>query len=550
MSRLFGRRSLENPRVSLQDEEAFLDLFGSTKSASGVRINRKTVLKHSAVYRGVKLIATSVAKLRLNVRIGDTKEVDRKHPAYRLLRRKANPEMSAFNFKRLLTAHAILQGNGFAYIFRRGDGTPLELRPLAPDRTYPFREGGQLRYLTTLGGTLEDGGEPVELDPDDVIHIQGLGWDGLNGYSLFELGNDELGLAIAGVKYGAKYFKNAAAPSVVIQFPGKLSDKAFKRLQASWQTMKAGLDNAHKPAIIDENGKVSPFAIKPADAQLIESRKLDLVSIANWLDLPVHKVGGEGRTAYGSLEQENQAFLDESLDGWLCNWESETGEKLLTEEEQETESRYIEFNRQQLVQANITQRYAAYRTALGGQPFMSANEARARENMPPVPGGDEILKPLNMGKGGQDNEPKPDPPANDGQQTDDEKPADEAQRALRAAHRQVLRDATRRMCRRLGTQMVRAATAGRLLAWMEEFRDEHGEVVREALGPAEAICRIVEEDAPVVEEFFHFYRDDLAGLPPFETGPEGVAAVERAAKRLETELPEAMILRFLGDDDR
>lgn len=544
MSRLFGRRSLENPRVSLQDEEAFLDLFGSTKSASGVRINRKTVLKHSAVYRGVKLIATSVAKLRLNVRIGDTKEVDREHPAYRLLRRKANPEMSAFNFKRLLTAHAILQGNGFAYIFRRGDGTPLELRPLAPDRTYPYRENGELRYLTTIGGTLENGGEPVKLDPDDVIHIQGLGWDGLNGYSLFELGSDELGLAIAGVKYGAKYFKNAAAPSVKIEFPEKLSERSFAQLKKTWHQVKAGLENAHAPAIIDEGGKLSPFALNPAETQLVESRKFDLVAIANWLDLPVHKVGGEGRTAYGSLEQENQAFLDESLDGWLCNWESETGEKLLTEEEQETESRYIEFNRQQLVQANITQRYAAYRTALGGQPFMSANEARARENMPPVKGGDEILKPLNMGKGGQDNEPKADPPANDGQQQDGE-----AQRALHDAHRQVLRDAARRMCRRLGTQMVRASTAGRLFAWMEEFRDEHAEVVRDALGPAEAICRVVEEDAPVVEEFFRFYRDDLEGLPS-ETGPEQLAATERAAKRLETELPEAMVKRFLGDDDR
>lgn len=531
---LFSRtvRSLENPEVSIKDWDDLAEFMGERESASGERVNRKTALRHSAVYRGVNLIATSVAKLALNVWDRETREIDRAHPAYRLLRRRANAEMTAFVFKQTLVGHAILQGNGYAYIVRAGDGTPLELRLLMPNRTYAYRERGELKYLTTLGGTIEDGGEPRKLDPDDVIHVRGLGWDGLSGYSIIELGADELGLAIGGVKYGAKYFKNAASPSVVLEFPGQLSDKAYARLQANWERIKQGLENAHKPALIEEGGKISPFAIDPAKAQLIESRKFDLVAIANLLGLPVHKVGGEGRTAYGSLEQENQSYLDESLDGWLCNIESEAEEKLLTEEEKADESKSVEFNRQALVKANITQRYAAYRTALGGAPFMAPNEARARENMPPVPGGDEIPKPLNLGQGGLNNDPKPTPADDPNADEETVDPLTEQERALRAAHRQLLQDAVRRMCRRLGVHVAKRK-ADEAKSWLATCDAEHGDVVREALGPIEAVLRAAGtlREWRLDEWFFEAYRREFAG------GPD--------AARIESQLPRIAAEKFL-----
>jgi len=534
---LFSRavRSLENPAVSIKDWDDLAEVFGDEKSAAGVKVNRKTALKHSAVYRGVNLIATSVAKLALNVWDRKTREIDREHPAHALLRRRSNPEMTAFVLKQTLIGHAILQGNGYAYILRRGDGTPLELRLLMPDRTFAVRENGQLRYVTTLGGTLEAGGEPRKLDPGDVIHIRGLGWDGLSGYSVVNLGADELGLAIGGVKYGAKYFKNAVSPSLVLTFPQQLSDKAYARLVANWEKMKAGLENAHKPTILEEGGSLNPFAIDPAKAQLIESRKFDLVAIANLLGLPVHKVGGEGRTAYGSLEQENQSFLDESLDGWLCNIETEAEEKLLTEEEKAEESKSIEFNRQALVKANITQRYAAYRTALGGAPFMAPNEARARENMPPVEGGDEIPKPLNLGQGGINNDPKKKPTDDPDVDPADDESEDDSQRALRSAHRQLLQDAVRRMCRRLGTHLAKRDAAA-AKAWLATCDAEHGDVVREALGPIEAVLQASGElkEWRLDEWFFDAYRREYAG------GPD--------AARIESQLPRIAAEKFLPGD--
>ena len=456
--------SLENPNLPLTNANVWSDVFGDGfESAAGVSVTHAASLRISAVFRGVNLISTTVGKLPLFVqrRTGDAndKERDEGHAAYSLCRRKPNPYHSALTFRQTLTAHAILNGNGYAYIDRDGAGRPVALLPLLPDRTYPIRVAGELSYVT------ETNGSQSLLAAADVIHIRGLGFDGLTGYSVFRLASDDFGLSIAQTKFAGKFFSNAATPKVVIEVPGELSDGAYKRLKESWTRTSQGLDNAHKTAILEESAKVTPLSVSAKDSQLQESRKFDLVSIANWLGLPVHKIGGEGRTAYASLEQENQSFLDEAIDPWLCTWETELYDKLLTERQKSDDSHDIEFERKALLRTDVSARGEFYQKSVGA-PFMTRNEARARENLSPIEGGNEILTPLNM-SAGTESDSKPD---SNTRKADSEPDSDKPNARHKLAVRQIATDTARRIAKR----MFVAASRG---------KDPVDDVVRSSLAP-------------------------------------------------------------------
>ncbi len=536
---LFGglRRGLENPSTPLSDPDDWAwDMQGAGKSShSGVRVNRKTALNSSHIFRGVSLISTAVAKLPFIVheRDGDGKRDAKTHPAYRLLKYKANDEQTAYVFKMTLQAHAILMGGGFAYIVRNGDGSPRELIPLLPDATWPIRVNGVLRYVTTIKTDIpgDTRSEMIKLKAEDVFHLHGLGWDGMTGYSLIKLAADSIGLSLASERYAARYFKNSARPSVVIEVPSTMKEPAFKRLKDSWQALHSGIENAHKVAILENGAKVNPFSINARDSQLIDSRKFDIVSAANWLGLPVHKLGGEGRTSYNSLEQENQSFLDDALDSWLVNWEQEAREKLATEEQKRTDSHVFEYRRQALVRGDLSKRGAFYRLGLGGRPFLKMNEVRGWENLNPVDGGDVILDPLNMKPAGKSGDDK------------DKKSSDDVGGSGHAmAHERLLIDSLRRVCRRIAHKAGRAATRSKAFpAFLAGFSEENVSICREMVEPAAAAAAgDVESDdfaRQIVDELFDAIRVQLEEIYDLATPAEFPAAVKKCVDELSESAP-------------
>ena len=354
---LFGSRSIETPSVPISQVTPESEMWetlagGGSKSDSGVSVNHKAALGYAAVWRAVNLISRDVAKVPLLVyhRLdGGGKERATKHPAYRLLRRKPNEYTKAFDFKQTLTGHVLLKGNGYAYIFRRGDGAPLELLPLSPSVTWPVRENGRLLYVTTIGADDNTIGETRKLLPENVLHIKGLGFDGLVGYDVLSYAKETFGLGIGLRRYGARFFRNNAAAGVVLEHPNAITTEAAERLVKGWDKMHSGLDNSHKTTVLEEGMKANVMTVDARRAQLKEMREFELREVANVLGVPPHKVGDTTRTAYASLEQENQAYLDEALDGWLCQWEEECTEKLLTEQEKTEDSHYCEFVREALV---------------------------------------------------------------------------------------------------------------------------------------------------------------------------------------------------------
>jgi HK97 family phage portal protein len=495
LARLLGSRSLENPTTSLSEPDDWLyDALGSTPSSSGERVNGQSSLTYSPFWRGVNLISRDVAKLPLlpYKRVGEGKERATDHQLYPLLRHKPNREMTAFVFWQTLIGHALTEGNGLAYIFRRGDGTPEELIPLLPGSSYPVRVAGQLWYVTMVNG------EQRKLRPENVFHLKGLSFDGLSGYSLHQKAKDSLGLGLALRTYASKFFRNNAQPALIIEHPKTLSPEAAKKLMAAWDRIHSGLDNAHRTGVLEEGAKAVALKSTARESQLTESRQFEIREVANWLGVPPHKLGDTTRTAFSSLEQENQSYLDDALDPWLVNAEQECREKLLSEEEKRTDTICIEFLRQALIRADVTARGQFYNTALQSG-WMNRDEVRARENMNPLPNGEgqKYFIPMNMGETGGDKpaaggkkKPPSDPPTPDSASSADDQEGDDAaadRAAMVGVSRGALVDVIRRMTKRLSVHARKSMRTSSLVEWNAE---EHRGVLVEALWPVTACVAI------------------------------------------------------------
>ena len=395
------RATIESPDVPLTSDNIIRYLGGSNGSQSGVNVTRQTALGYPPLWRGINLIAKDVGNLPVDVyRRGGAggRERDVNHAANRVLKRNPAPNVTCSQFKTTLTAHALLEGNGYARIHRDAAARPIRLEILNPAQTSLVRntKTGRFWYLNYTAA-----GSERRYNPENVIHIRGLSFDGLTGYSALDLLKDSLGLGIAAQRYGSTFFKNNAQPGVIIQVPYRIRDEEMAAaIKKRWTEKHGGLENAHEPAVTDEGTKVVPLGGTNETAQFIQTREFELRMVAAILGIPPHKLGDNTRTSYGSLEQENQAYLSEALKPWLTGWQEELGEKLLTEDEKDMQTHFVEFNVRDLVRVDQKSRFESYNIGIMGG-FMKRSEARSAENLPADDAVDTFLQPLNMVEVGQ-----------------------------------------------------------------------------------------------------------------------------------------------------
>jgi len=249
-------------------------LFGG--SSAGKHVNETSAMQTSAVYACVRILAEAIACLPLNVyqRTSDNgKTLHTDHPLYRLLHDEPNPEMTSFVWREVLMAHLLLFGNAFSQIVRDGRGYPVALYPLLPNKMIVERaNNGCLVYIYQA----EKG--VVKFRKEDVLHIPGLGFDGLIGYSPIAMAKNAVGMSIATEEYGARFFSNGATPGGILEHPGTIKD--IKRVKESWETGYAGVGNSHKLAILEEGMKFHPVTIPPEQAQFLQTRKYQISEIA------------------------------------------------------------------------------------------------------------------------------------------------------------------------------------------------------------------------------------------------------------------------------
>ena len=393
--------SLFRSRASPQDRTAgsgYTFYFGGT--TSGKAVTERSAMQMTAVYSCVRILAEAVAGLPLNLYhyTGDGgKEKAIGHPLYLLLHDEPNPEMSSFVFRETLMTHLLLWGNAYAQIIRNGKGEVVALYPLMPNKmTVDRDERGQLYYSYQRSNdeapTMK--GNTIILRPSDVLHIPGLGFDGLVGYSPIAMAKNAIGMAIACEEYGAKFFANGAAPGGVLEHPGTIKDP--QRVRESWQSTFGGSGNANKIAVLEEGMKYTPIGISPEQAQFLETRKFQINEIARIFRVPPHMVGDLEKSSFSNIEQQSLEFVKYTLDPWVVRWEQSITRALLTQTEK---ARYfVKFNLEGLLRGDYESRMNGYATARQNG-WMSANDIRELENLDRIPaeeGGDLYLINGNM----------------------------------------------------------------------------------------------------------------------------------------------------------
>ena len=390
-------KSSEKPTNRTPGSAYSFFLGGTT---SGKTVSERTAMQMTAVYSCVRVLAEAVAGLPLHlyrVRDDGGKEKALDHPLYRLLHDEPNPEMSSFVFRETLMTHLLLWGNAYAQIIRNGKNEIVALYPLMPNKMTVDRDAnGQLyyTYYRSDDEAIKNKSFAVTLTPSDVLHIPGLGFDGLVGYSPIAMAKNAIGMAIACEEYGAKFFANGAAPGGVLEHPGTLKDP--QRIRESWQAAFGGSSNSNKVAVLEEGLKYTPIAISPEQAQFLETRKFQINEIARIFRVPPHMVGDLEKSSFSNIEQQSLEFVKYTLDPWVVRWEQSISRTLLTVEEKT--SYYVKFNLEGLLRGDYQSRMNGY--AIGRQNgWMSANDIRELENLDRIPaeeGGDLYLVNGNM----------------------------------------------------------------------------------------------------------------------------------------------------------
>lgn len=376
-------------------------LFGST--SSGKNVNEHTAMQTTAVYACVRILAEAIAGLPLHVyryRLDGGKEHIPQHPLYYLLHNEPNPEMTSFVFRETLMSHLLLWGNAYAQIVRNGRGQPVALYPLLPSKMEVNRaENGELIY-TYYRDYDENGLNPkggyITLRKDDVLHIPGLGFDGLVGYSPIAMAKNAIGMSLATEEYGAAFFANGANPGGVLEHPGVIKD--IQRVKDSWNNAYQGSGNAHKVAVLEEGMKFQAIGIPPEQAQFLETRKFQINEIARIFRVPPHMVGDLEKSSFSNIEQQSLEFLKYTLSPWVVRWEQSLQQSLILPSEKS--SLFIKFNVDGLLRGDYQSRMNGY--AVGRQNgWMSANDIRELEDMNRITteeGGDLYLVNGNMTK--------------------------------------------------------------------------------------------------------------------------------------------------------
>ena len=379
-------------------DPALAQLFGmGIGTASGVAVNADTALRITAVMACIRVLSETIASLPLKVYkvLPDGgKEPDRNNPLWALLHDQPNRWQTSFEFREMLVGHVALRGNGYAEVVSTGGRGSAELIPMHPDRVTPFwAPGGGRAYEYA-----PPSGPSRVLLQDEVLHVAGMGFDGLRGLDPIAYAREAMGLAVATEKFGAKFFANDARPGVYLQHPQMLSAEAAKRLKDAWELRHSGAENSHKAAVLEEGMTVQQIGVDPDHAQFIESRKFQVTEIARFFRIPPHLIGDLDRSTNNNIEQQSLEFVIHTIRPWLVRFEQAIRRDVMSDADKRT--RVVEFDVNGLLRGDLQSRYAAFSAGRSGG-WLSVNDIRRMENMNPIDQGDIYLQPLNMVKAGE-----------------------------------------------------------------------------------------------------------------------------------------------------
>lgn len=422
LSTFFGAASQDRA----PDSDFWFTPLGYSSASGWVSSDR--AMRSSAVFASVRVIAETVSSLPLITyrRLTRGKERATDHPMYRLLRWRPNEAQTALEFVEMMTAHAVLRGNGYAIrIYGRG-GALQALVPVHPDRVrVNVLADGRVGYLVQ-----DADGQQYRYTSQEMFHLRGLALDGTVGISPIGYAAQAIGMALAAEDYGARFYQNDATPGGVLTHPNHFRDKEMRdAFRKAWQEAQSGA-NRRKTAVLEDGMKYEQVGMTNTDAQFLESRKFQLAEIARIFRVPLVLLGEtEKSTSWGTgIEQFMLAFVTHTIRPWCARWEQALQRDFFDDESADDEY-FAEFLLDALLRGDQKTRYEAYSKGIQDG-WMTRNEAREKENMNPLNDLDEPLEPLNMERTSERSQPPSSQPKDD---PEDE----EAAAARQVVHKEV-----------------------------------------------------------------------------------------------------------------
>ena len=382
------------PNASGGDRSPWGDFFFepvSARTGSGMRVSPDSALRLAAVYACVRVLSESMASLPLVIyqrRADGGKDKVTDHWLHRLLAKRPNRFQNPFEWREMLQGHLALRGNAYNQLITNAKGEVVELMPLHPDRIrLELLPSGEYRYRFT-----DRFGTESILPRGEVWHLRGLSSDGLMGMSPIELARENLGMALAAQDYGARFFANDAKPTGGwIEFPGSFKDSEAKKVfRESYQQAQSGA-NRGKVLVLENGMKFHEVGVTNKDAQFLELRKFQITDVARLFRVPPHMIGDLDRATFSNIEQQSLEFVMHTMTPWAERWEASIESELLLE----GDDIEVEFDFANLMRGDAASRASYYQSGIQNG-WLTRNEARIAENLNPLEGLDEPLRPLNM----------------------------------------------------------------------------------------------------------------------------------------------------------
>lgn len=494
-------------------------------SYAGVAVSQTSAFGLPTFWHAVTNIATNVARPRVRpftLAPNDIRRYEDGHPVGRLLNVMPNPHMTSIVFRSVVQAHVLVYGNGYAEIEWDNAGRARALWPLVPTEVEPIVRGDEVVYLVR--------GRDIGLRGPDVLHIKGLGFDGLRGYSVISMARQSIGLGLAAQQFGATFFGNGAFPGLVASTEQKLEQPARDRIRESWQAMHQGPDKSHRMAILEGGLKVEKLTIPPDDAQFLETRQFQREEMCAYFNISPAMLGyGLGSGPGGYSEMQKVSYVSDTIGPWWRAWEQEIERKLIG-----PGSRLVEHDAEELLALlTVNDTRLKNKADAAGVLIRAGYDPKDVTDVVGLPPMKHLgMLPVTL----QPEEQSPPPPAPEPpDEPEDDPEVVEAQRAL-------LVHAVGLMVKIEAQEARRAAEKGRLKVWAGEFYPRHQVRLLQALEPVVRAVMPLGDWRQTAErmalEMVEQSRAELAGVT--EAG-----AVDLVAGRWEIERPSEVAGRVL-----
>lgn len=396
-----------------KDDEALFEWLGLKRDE--INVKGKNSLKIATVFACIKILAESVSKLPLKVHQEDEYGIHKpkQHYLQQLLRLRPNPYMSTMSFFGALETQLNLRGNSYASIEYDNKGKVKALWPIDSEKVTVYVDNaGLLSSRAKLWYIVNVDGKQFKLMPHEILHFKnGITLDGLVGVPPLEYLKGLLENAASAENFINNFYKQGLQVKGIVQYVGDLDEGAKKKFREKFESMSSGLKNSHRIALMPVGYQFIPMALNMHDAQFLENTEMTLRQIATVHGIKMHQLNDLSKSTHTNIEHQQRQFYTDTLQARLTMYEQELTYKLFLDEEI-LSGFYTKFNVDAILRANLKERYEAYRIGIQGG-FLKSNEARAKEDLPPEPGGDKLLvngnmMPIDMAgtqylKGGGDN---------------------------------------------------------------------------------------------------------------------------------------------------